>query len=127
MIHNHTSTTSPHRNITFTLPPHPDEEVQDETQNITPIRDTSVNVLSLTRTISKNTRNIFRSIYDPPPLPSAFKHSNKTIQPENNRNNNQQTSSQTYDPINYSFCHHLVQIIKQATIKMFPNLTIILI
>ena len=86
--------TSPHRNITFNFPPHPDEGVQEETQNITSIRETSVNVLSPTRTISNNTRNITRSIYDPPSLPSVFKHSNKTIQPENNRNNNQQSSSQ---------------------------------
>ena len=95
--------TSPHRNITFNLPPHSDEVGKYETQNITSIRDTSVNVLSPTRTISNNTRNITRSIYDPPPLPSAFTHSNKTIQPENNRNNNQQTSSQHYDSFNYSF------------------------
>ena len=56
--------TSPHRYITFTFPPHPDE-VQDETQKITSIRDTSVNVLSPTRTISNTTRNITGSIYDP--------------------------------------------------------------
>ena len=44
--------TSPRRNITSNFPSHPDEEVkknltqisQDETQNITSIRDTSVNV-----------------------------------------------------------------------------------
>ena len=66
--------TYPHRNITFNFPPHPDEVVQDETQNITSISDTSGNVLSPIRTISNNTRNITRSIYDPPSLPSAFKH-----------------------------------------------------
>ena len=43
--------TSPHRNITFNFPPHPDEKVQDETQNITSIRASSLNVLSPTRTI----------------------------------------------------------------------------
>ena len=32
--------TSPHRNITFNLPTHPDEIVQDETQNVTSNRDT---------------------------------------------------------------------------------------
>ena len=37
--------TTSHRNITFNLPTHPDEVVQDETQNITSTRDTSVNVL----------------------------------------------------------------------------------
>ena len=46
-----------------------DEEVQDENQNITSIRDTSVNVSSPTRTFSNNTQNITRSIYDPS-LPS---------------------------------------------------------
>ena len=79
--------------------------VQDEVvqENITSIRDTSVNVLSPTRTISNNTRKITQSIYDPPSLPSTFKHSTKTIQPENYRNNIQQTSSQHYDQFNYSF------------------------
>ena len=47
------SDTSPHRNITFTFPPSPEEVVQDRTKNVTPIHDTSVNVLSPTRTISK--------------------------------------------------------------------------
>ena len=51
--------TSSHRHITFNLPTHSDEVVQDETQNITSIRDTSVNVLSPTRTISNKTRNTF--------------------------------------------------------------------
>ena len=95
--------TSPHRNFTFNLPTHPDEVVQDETQNITSIRDTSVKVLSPTRTISNNTQNTTRSIFNPPSIPSAFQQSNKTIQSENNRNRNQQTSSQHYDPFNYSF------------------------
>ena len=92
--------TSPHRNITFNLPLHSHEVVQDATQIITSICDTSVNVLSPTRTISRNTRSTTRSIYDPPSISSAFHQSNKTIQPENNRNNNQQTSSQHYDPFN---------------------------
>ena len=95
--------TSPHRNITFNLPTHSDEVVQDESQNITSTRDTSVNVSSPTRTISDNPRNTTRSIYDPPSIPSAFQQSNKTIQSETNHNNNQQTSSQHYDPFNYSF------------------------
>ena len=95
--------TSSYRNFRFNLPTHSDEVVQDETQNISSTRDTSVNVLSPTRAVSNNTRNTTRSIYDPPSLPSAFQQSNKTIQSENNRNNNQQTSSQHYDPFNYSF------------------------
>ena len=95
--------TSSHRNITFNLSTHSDEVVRDESQNITSTRDTSVNVLSPTRTISNNTRNTTQSLYDPPSIPSAFQQSNKTIQSESNRDNNQQTSSQHYDPINYSF------------------------
>ena len=92
--------TSSHRNISFNLPTHSDEVVQDESQNITSTSDTSVNVLSPTRTISNILRNTARSIYDLPSIPSAFQQSNKTIQPENNRNNNQQTSNQHYDPFN---------------------------
>ena len=91
--------TSPRRNITFNFP----EEVQDETQNIISIRDTSVNVLSPSRTISNNTRNITRPRYYPPSIPSAFQQSNTTRQPENISNNNQQTSSRSYDPFNDSF------------------------
>ena len=37
------SDTSPHRNITFTFPPSPEKVIQHRTQNITSIRDTSVN------------------------------------------------------------------------------------
>ena len=40
-------------------------------------------------------------MYDPPSLPSTFKYPNKTIRSEDN--NNQQTSSQYYNPFNYSF------------------------
>ena len=99
------SETLPHRNITFTFPPSPEESIQDRTQNITSSRDISVNVISPTRTISNNTRNTTRPIYYPPSVPSVFKYSNKTSQPENhyNNNNNPPTSSQFYDPFNYSF------------------------
>ena len=71
--------------------------------NITSTHDTSVNVSSPTRTFYNHTRNTTRSRYDPPSIPSAFQQLNKTIQSENNRNNNQQTSSQHYDPFRYSF------------------------
>ena len=60
-------------------------------------------MLSPSRTISRNTRSTTRSIYDPLSIPSAFQQSNKTIQPENTRIKNQQTSSHYYDPFNYSF------------------------
>ena len=64
----------------------------------------SVNVSSPTRTTLNTTQNITRSICDPPSLPSIFKYPNKTIQSEDN--NNQQTSSLYYDPFNYSFYPH---------------------
>ena len=98
------SETFPHRNITSTFPPSPEEAIQDRTQKITSSRDISVKVLSPTITISNNTRNTTRPVYDPPSVPSVFKYPNKTIQPQNQHNNNNQpTSSQLYDPFNYSF------------------------
>ena len=93
---------SSHRNITFILPTHSDEVIKDKTQKITSTRDTSVNVLSPTRTTFNITRTSTRSKYDPPSIPSTFQQSNKTIQSENYRNNSQQTSSQHYDPFTYS-------------------------
>ena len=93
----------PNRNITFNFPPHPDETtqketqdtIQEDTQNVNSIRNTSVNVSS--PTTSNNTRYMTRSRYDPPSIPSAFQ-SNRSIQLDN-RNDNQQTFSQYYDPI----------------------------
>ena len=67
----------PRRNITFNFPSNSDDEMQDETQNITSIRNTSFNVSSPTRTISNTTQNITISLYDPPSLPSTFKYPNK--------------------------------------------------
>ena len=107
MIHNHTQISSPRRNITFNFPSNTDDEIQDETQNITSFRNTSVDVSSPTRTILDNTlkikttQNTIRSMYDPPSFSSIFKYPNKTIRSENS--NNQQTSSRYYDPFNYSF------------------------
>ena len=101
------SDTSPRRIITFNFPSNSDDEIQDETQNITSLRNTSVYVWSPTRTFLDNTQNInttqniTRSMYDPPSLPSTFKYPNKTIRSEDD--NNQQTSSRYYDPFNYSF------------------------
>ena len=101
------SATSRRRNITFNFPSNSDDEIQDETQNITSFCNTSVDVSSPTRTILDNTQNkntlqnTTRSMYDSPSLPSIFKYPNKTIRSENN--NNQQTSSRYYDPFNYSF------------------------
>ena len=102
------SDTSPRRNITFNFPSNSDDEIQDETQNVTSFRNQpSVDVSSPTRTILDDTqninttKNITRSMYDPPSLPSTFKYPNKTIRSKNN--NNQQTSSQYYDPLNYYF------------------------
>ena len=101
------SDTSPRRNITFNFPSNSDDEIQEQSQNITSFRNTFVDVSSPTRTILDDTQNInttqniTRSMYDPPSLPSTFKYPNKTIRSENN--NNQQISSRYYDPFNYSF------------------------
>ena len=101
------SDTSQRRIITFNFPSNSDDEIQDETQNITSLRNTSVDVSSPKRTILETTQNmntsqnITRSMYDPPSLLPTFKYSNKTIRSEDN--NNQQTSSRYYDPFNYSF------------------------
>ena len=43
-----------------------------------------------------------RSRYDPPSIPSAFQ-SNRSIQLNDNHNDNQPTSSRYYNPFNYSF------------------------
>ena len=43
-----------------------------------------------------------RSRYDPPSIPSAFQ-SNRSIQSNENHNDNQPTSSRYYSPFNYSF------------------------
>ena len=86
------SDTSPRSNITFNFLSNSDDEIQEETQNITSFRNTSVDVSSPTRTILDNTQNIkttqilTRSMYDPPSLPSTFKYPNKTIRSENNNN-----------------------------------------
>ena len=98
------------RNITFNFPPHPDETIHNEiqstiqegTQHINSIRNTSVNVSSPTRTTFNNPRYMTRSRYDPPSIPSAFQ-SNRSIQLNENHNDNQPTSSRYYDPFNYSF------------------------
>ena len=117
--------TSSRRNIIFNLPTHSDETVQDETQNITSTRDTSVNVSSPTRPIYNHTRITTRSRYDPPSILSAFQQLNKTIQSEKNHNKNQQTSSEHYNSFNYFFFHHLIQIFKQTILKIFLSLIII--
>ena len=52
------SDSSPRRIITFNFPSDSDDEIQDETQNITSLRNTSVDVSSPTRTILDNTRVI---------------------------------------------------------------------
>ena len=111
------------RNITFNFPPHPDEStqnetqstIQEDTQHINSIRNTSVNVSSPTRTSFNNPRYMTRSRYDPPLIPSAFQ-SNRSIQLNDNHNDNQPTSSRYYDPFNYSFFHRQIQILIQIII-----------
>ena len=76
--------------------------MQEDTQHINYIRNTSVNVSSPTRTTFNNPRYITQSRYDPPSIPSAFQ-SNRSIQLNENHNDNQPTSSRYYDPFNCSF------------------------
>ena len=57
------SDTSPRRNITFNFHSNSDDEIQNETQNITSFRNTSVDVSSLTRTILDTTHNISTTRY----------------------------------------------------------------
>ena len=76
--------------------------IQEDTQHINSIRNTSVNVSSPTRTTFNNPRYITRSRYYPPSIPSAFQ-SNRSIQLRDNPNDNQPTSSRYYDPFNYAF------------------------
>ena len=100
------SDTSPRRIITFNFPSNSDDEIQDETQKITSLRNTSADVSSPTGTILDTTQNInttqnkTRFMYDPPSLPSTFKYPTKLFRSEDI--NNQQTSSRYYDPFNYS-------------------------
>ena len=113
--------TSPRRNITFNFP----EEVQGENQTITSIPNTSVNVLSRSRIVPNNTRNITRPRYDPLSIPSAFQQSNTTNQSKNNSDNNQQTSSRHFDPFKYSFFHQQTQTFKPIITKISLNLIVI--
>ena len=57
------SDTSPRRNITFNFHSNSDDEIQNETQNMTSFRNTSVDVSSLTRTILDTTHNISTTRY----------------------------------------------------------------
>ena len=76
--------------------------MQEDTQHMNSVRNTSVNVSSPTRTTFNSPRYMTRSRYDPPTIPSAFQP-NRSIQLNNNHNNDQPTSSRYYDLFNYSF------------------------
>ena len=104
------SNTSPERYITFEIPPSPTEEIQNETQNTSSIPNTSVNVLSPTRNNPTNSRGLPLSTYYPPSVPAMYRYPHATRQATNNRNNSQQ-----YDPLNYTFFHHIIQIFQQIT------------
>ena len=116
-----------HRNITFTIPPSPEEIIQDRTHNITSIRDTSVNVLSPTRTVSNSTRITTRPIYDPL---SVLQFLNSQIKQFNQKiiiiiPNKLLVNKMIY--LITPFFHHLIQIFNQIILKIILNLRIILI
>ena len=72
-------------------------------------------------------QELFLEAHEVPSVPSVFKHPNKTIRSENDYNNNHKTSSQLYNPFNYSFPHHLILIFNQTIPKRFLNRKTILI
>ena len=113
------------RNITFNLPLYLDENtqnqtqdiIQENTQHVNSIRNTSVNVSSPTRNTPNSPRYLTRSRYDPPSIPSTFQ-SNRSIQLNDNNNDNQPTSSRYYNPFNYSFFPSLIiQVIIQIILN----------
>ena len=120
------SDTSPHRNIIFTIPPSPEEVVQNRTQNITSIRDTSVNGLSPTRTNSNSTRNITEPIYDPPSVPSVFKHPKKQFGQKIIIIITTKLLVNSMTHLITRFSHHLILISNQTKPQLFLNRTIIL-
>ena len=127
-IHNPQSSLniSPQRYITFELPPSPDEEVQNETQNITSIPNTCVNVLSPTRINPSTTRDIARSIYDPSSVPSIYKHTNKTRQSTSIQTIFTKLLVHTIIHLVNPFFHHLIQISPHAiSINMLLKIIII--
>ena len=125
------SVTSPRRNITLNFPSNSDDEIQDETQIITSLRNTSVNVSSPTRTILDTTQNIntrqniFRSMYDRPSLPSTFKYPAKQIDLKTIIISKLPANIVTHSFTLFS--HNLIQIFKRIIIKILLNLTVIII
>ena len=122
MIHNHTQIHLHDATLLSTFPS--DDELQDETQNLTSLRNISVNFSSPTRTISNTTQSITRSIYDPHhsllPLKIQTKQFDlKTII----------TSKLPADIMTHSitpFIHTLIQRFKRIIFKILLNLTVIL-
>ena len=119
--------TSPHRNITFNLPLHSDEVVQDETQNITSIRDTSVNFYHL-QGLFLEIHEIQLSLYMTLHqfllrFSSQVKQFNQKIIVIITNKLLVNTMIHLITP----FFHRLIQIFKQTIIKLFFNLTIKLI
>ena len=124
------SDTSPRRNLTFNFPSNSDDEIQEETQNLTSFRNFSFDVSSPTRTILDNTqnKNTAKIQLD---LCTVLHHfllylniQTKQFDLKTIIINKLPVDIMTYLII--LFTHNLIQIFKQRIIKTLFNLTIIL-
>ena len=119
--------TSPHRNITFNFPPHPYEVVQDETQNITSIRELLLmfyhlqGLFLIIHEIQLDLNMILHHFLLPLNI-QRKQFNQKTIVIITNK-----LLVNTMIHLITPFFQHLIQIFKQTIIKMFLNLTTILI
>ena len=116
------SDTSPRRNITFNFLSNSDDEIQDETQNITSFRNTSVDVSSPTRTILDTTHLDLCTI-----LHHSLLHLNIQIKRFDLKTiitNKPPADIMTHSII--PFIHNLIQIFKRIKFEILLNLTKIL-
>ena len=117
--------TSSHRNITFNLPTHSDEVVQDETQNITSTRDILLmfyHLQELFLIVHEIQLNLYMTLHQFLPLfSSRIKQFNKNIIVIVTNKLLVTTMIHLIIP----FFHYLIQIFKQTILKIFLNLIII--
>ena len=119
------SDTSPRRNITFNFPSNSDDEIQDETQKITSLRNT----LLMFRHLQELFSILHKILLD---LNTILHHSllHLNIQTKQFDLKTIITSKLPADIMTHSitrFIHTLIQIFKRIIIKILLNLTVILI
>ena len=118
--------TSPRRKITFNFPSNSDEEIQDETQSIISIRNTSVNVLfnGSSQELFPLLHKIYLDLY------TILHHSLLPLNIQTKQFDQKIiiTSKLPADIMTHSitpFIHTLIQIFKRTVIIIFLNLTVI--